>query len=175
MEIGLATLFSCEFRATLMGGLSGTGRSNPCETDVDPAQLVFEITESSQNIQLESLSSLLDEVKKRGITLALDDLGTEAACLEMLYLPQIDVVKIDKNLIDKAAHSDRTKTVIRSLVSMCHDLKMRCVAEGIETQSQVELLKQLDCDRLQGYFIGKPMPADEFFDRFAPQVVDKHE
>ena len=114
------------------------------ETDVDPAQLVFEITESSQNIQLESLSSLLDEVKKRGITLALDDLGTEAACLEMLYLPQIDVVKIDKNLIDKSgAQRPHKRTVIRSLVSMCHDLKMRCVAEGIETQSQVELLKQL--------------------------------
>ena len=144
------------------------------ETEVDPAQLVFEITESSQNIQLESLSNLLDEVKKRGITIAIDDLGTEAACLEMLYLPQIGVVKIDKNLIDKAAHNDRTKTVIRSLVNMCHDLKMRCVAEGIETQKQVELLKALGCDRLQGYFIGKPMPTDEFFSRFAP-TADKED
>lgn len=63
------------------------------ETVVDPAQLIFEITESSQNIQLESLYSLLDEVKKRGISLAIDDLGTEAACLEMLYLPQISVRK----------------------------------------------------------------------------------
>ena len=92
----------------------------------------------------------------------------------MLYLPQIGVVKIDKNLIDKAAHNDRTKTVIRSLVNMCHDLKMRCVAEGIETQKQVELLKALGCDRLQGYFIGKPMPTDEFFSRFAP-TADKED
>ena len=61
------------------------------ETGDDPAQLIFEITESSQNIQLESLHDRLDEVKKRGISLAIDDLGTEAACLEMLYLPQISV------------------------------------------------------------------------------------
>ncbi len=58
-----------------------------------PQQLIFEITESSQNIQLESLYSLLDEVKQRGISLAIDDLGTEASCLEMLYLPQISVAK----------------------------------------------------------------------------------
>lgn len=59
------------------------------DTGVDPRRLIFEITESSQGIQLEPLSSLLDELRARGITLAIDDLGTEAACLEMLYLPQI--------------------------------------------------------------------------------------
>lgn len=114
------------------------------ETGADPAQLIFEITESSQNIQLESLCSLLDEVKQRGISLAIDDLGTEAACLEMLYLPQISVAKIDKSLIDKAEHIDREQLVIRHLIDLCHDLNMRCVAEGIETDSQIELLKNSD-------------------------------
>ena len=137
------------------------------ETGVDPAQLIFEITESSQGIQLESLSNLLTEIQKRGIAIAIDDLGTEAACLEMLYLPQISVAKIDKSLIDKAEHSDREQLVIRHLVDLCHDLQMTCVAEGIETESQIELLKKLGCDRLQGYKIGKPMPADEFFQAFS--------
>ena len=136
------------------------------ETGADPAQLIFEITESSQNIQLESLCSLLDEVKQRGIALAIDDLGTEAACLEMLYLPQISVAKIDKSLIDKAEHIDREQIVIRHLVDLCHDLNMRCVAEGIETDSQIELLKKLGCDKLQGYKIGKPMLPEDFLRQF---------
>ena len=105
------------------------------ETGVDPKQLIFEVTESSQGIQLESLSSLFDELKKRGIAIAIDDLGTEAACLEMLYLPQLSIAKIDKSLIDKAEHSDREQLVIRHLVDLCHDLGMTCVAEGIETDS----------------------------------------
>ena len=141
------------------------------ETGVDPKQLIFEVTESSQGIQLESLSSLFDELKKRGIAIAIDDLGTEAACLEMLYLPQISVAKIDRSLICKAEHSPREQTVIRHLIDLCHDLNMRCVAEGIETPSQIELLKQLGCDRLQGYKIGKPMPAAEFFANFNPKAA----
>ena len=136
------------------------------ETGVNPVQLIFEITESSQNIQLESLCSLLDEVNQRGISLAIDDLGTEAACLEMLYLPQISVAKIDKSLIDKAEHNEREQLVIRHLINLCHDLNMRCVAEGIETDSQIELLKKLGCDKMQGYKIGKPMLPEDFLRQF---------
>ena len=144
------------------------------ETGADPAQLIFEITESSQNIQLESLYSLLDEVKQRGISLAIDDLGTEAACLEMLYLPQISVAKIDKSLIDKAEHIDREQLVIRHLIDLCHDLNMRCVAEGIETDSQIELLKKLGCDKLQGYKIGKPMLPEDFLRQFGESALYKN-
>lgn len=144
------------------------------ETGADPAQLIFEITESSQNIQLESLCSLLDEVKQRGISLAIDDLGTEAACLEMLYLPQISVAKIDKSLIDKAEHIDREQLVIRHLIDLCHDLNMRCVAEGIETDSQIELLKKLGCDKLQGYKIGKPMLPEDFLRQFVESALSKN-
>ena len=105
-------------------------------------------------------------MKQRGISLAIDDLGTEAACLEMLYLPQISVAKIDKSLIDKAEYIDREQLVIRHLIDLCHDLNMRCVAEGIETDSQIELLKKLGCDNLQGYKIGKPMLPEDFLRQF---------
>ena len=139
------------------------------ETGADPTRLTFEITESSQGIQLESMASRLDAIQSRGITIALDDMGTEDACLEMLYLPQIKAAKIDRSLICKAERSDREQIVISSLIELCHKLGMLCVAEGIETESQVELLKKLGCDRLQGYYIGKPMPPEEFFARFAPR------
>lgn len=139
------------------------------ETGADPKRLTFEITEGSQGIQLESMGSLLDALRARGITLALDDMGTEAACLEMLYLPQIQNVKIDRSLICRAENSEREQIVISGLIELCHKLGMLCVAEGIETSSQVELLKKLGCDRLQGYYIGKPMPPEDFFARFAPE------
>lgn len=58
--------------------------------------------------------------------------------------------------------------IIRRLIALCHDLHMRCIAEGIETDSRMQLLRTLGCDRLQGYKIGKPMPAEEFFARYAP-------
>lgn len=138
------------------------------ETGADPSRLTFEITEGSQGIQLESMGSLLDALRARGITLALDDMGTEAACLEMLYLPQIQNVKIDRSLICRAENSEREQIVISGLIELCHKLGMLCVAEGIETDSQIELLKQLGCDRLQGYKIGKPMPPEEFLERFCP-------
>lgn len=138
------------------------------ETGADPKRLTFEITEGSQGIQLESMGSLLDALRARGITLALDDMGTEATCLEMLYLPQIQNVKIDRSLICRAENSERKQIVISGLIELCHKLGMLCVAEGIETDSQIELLKQLGCDRLQGYKIGKPMPPEEFLERFCP-------
>ena len=136
------------------------------ETGADPKRLTFEITEGSQGVQLESMGSLLDALRARGITLALDDMGTEAACLEMLYLPQIKNVKIDRSLICRAENSEREQTVISGLIELCHKLGMQCVAEDIETKSQVDLLKKLGCDRLQGYYIGKPMPPEAFFEKF---------
>ena len=137
-------------------------------TGVDPAQLTFEVTEGSQNIKMDRLEAILDALRSRGITLAIDDMGTEASCLEMLYLPQIETVKLDRSLICKAEHSQREQTVISSMIDLCHRLDMYCVAEGIETEVQVELLRQMHCDRLQGYYIGKPMPPEEFFEKFCP-------
>ena len=137
-------------------------------TGVDPTKLTFEITESSQNIQLESMALCLDEIRARGITIVVDDLGTEASCLEMLYLPQLGGAKLDRSLISKAESSKREQIIISTMIALCHDLGMYCVAEGIETKEQIELLKQMDCDRLQGFFIGKPMPPAEFLEKFGP-------
>lgn len=137
-------------------------------TGVDTAQLTFEVTEGSQGIKMDRLEATLDAIRDRGITLAIDDMGTEASCLEMLYLPQIETVKLDRSLICKAEHSSREQTVISSMIDLCHKLDMYCVAEGIETEAQVELLRQMHCDSLQGYYIGKPMPPEEFFEKFCP-------
>ena len=138
------------------------------ESGIDPKQIIVEVTEGSQGMQREVMEARLTAFKERGFAVALDDMGTEAACLETLFLPQLDIIKIDRSLISRAEHGERERTVVAGLIELGHRLNMTCVAEGIETESQLELLKRLHCDRLQGYYIGKPMPPEEFFERFAP-------
>ena len=138
------------------------------ESGVDPKQIIAEVTEGSQGMQREVMEARLTAFKERGFAVALDDMGTEAACLETLFLPQLDIIKIDRSLISRAEHGERERTVVAGLIKLGHRLNMTCVAEGIETESQLELLQRLHCDRLQGYYIGKPMPPEEFFKRFAP-------
>ena len=138
------------------------------ESGVDPRQIIVEVTEGSQGMQREVMEARLTALKERGFSIALDDMGTEAACLETLFLEQLDIIKIDRSLISRAEHGERERTVVAGLIDLGHRLGMTCVAEGIETESQLELLQRLHCDRLQGYYIGKPMPPEEFFKRFAP-------
>lgn len=138
------------------------------ESGIDPKQIIVEVTEGSQGMQREVMEARLTALKERGVSIALDDMGTEAACLETLFLEQLDIIKIDRSLISRAEHGERERTVVAGLIDLGHRLGMTCVAEGIETESQLELLQRLHCDRLQGYYIGKPMPPEEFFKRFAP-------
>ena len=138
------------------------------ESGVDPKQIIAEVTEGSQGMQREVMEARLTAFKERGFSIALDDMGTEDACLETLFLPQLDIIKIDRSLISRAEHGERERTVVAGLIELGHRLGMTCVAEGIEQETQMELLKRLHCDRLQGYYIGKPMPPEEFFERFAP-------
>ena len=138
------------------------------ETGADPARLVFEVTESATGLNLKPLSDILDGLKARGIMLAIDDFGTDASNLNTLRQTQFAYAKLDKSLIDEAEHSERMQTIIEWVIGLAHELGMLCVAEGIESQEQIELLKTLKCDRLQGYLIGKPMPADDFFAQFYP-------
>lgn len=138
------------------------------ESGVDPKQIIAEVTEGSQGMQREVMEARLTAFKERGFSIALDDMGTEDACLETLFLPQLDIIKIDRSLISRAEHGERERTVVAGLIELGHRLNMTCVAEGIEQETQMELLKTLRCDRLQGYYIGKPMPPEEFFERFAP-------
>ena len=119
------------------------------ETGADPKQIIVEVTEGSHGMQKEVMEARLNELKGRGFAVALDDMGTEAACMEMLFLPQIDIVKLDRSLISRAENGERETIVIAGLIELSHRLNMTCVAEGIERKEQMELLKQLHCDRLQ--------------------------
>ncbi|WP_455539124.1 EAL domain-containing protein [Terrisporobacter sp.] len=131
-------------------------------TGVNCSRLTFEITESSNDIQLEKLSNVMSRLKQRGIKFALDDIGSQYSTINMLVAEEIDVAKIDRSLIKKLTSANRNKLIIENLIAMFQKINMVCVSEGVETKEEYELLANMNCDRIQGYLIGKPMPVEEF-------------
>lgn len=88
--------------------------------------------------------------------------GSGYSTFHILKDIRIDVLKIDKKIFDDLEQSKRARIIIESIVQMCKKLQIKTVAEGIETKKQVEFLKQIGCDVIQGYYFAKPMPVEEF-------------
>ncbi|WP_408956264.1 EAL domain-containing protein [Natroniella sp. ANB-PHB2] len=130
-------------------------------TDLQPDLLGIEITESIaiQNISL--TSSMLEKFKKMGITVLLDDFGTGYSSLSYLTRFPIDILKIDRSFIKDISKEEKS-AIISAIIAMANKLKIKTVAEGIETIKQFNLAKQYNCDEAQGYLFSKPVPATEF-------------
>lgn len=128
---------------------------------VDPSEIELEITESVLIDDFESVLEKLHVLKEYGIKISLDDFGTGFSSLSYLKGLPIDTLKIDKSFIDTVICDDSTRVITESIVSMVKKLGCETVAEGVETEEQYEYLKDIDCDNIQGFFLGRPMPAAE--------------
>jgi len=126
-----------------------------------PELLQVEITESIAMKNVESAISTMVKLKKIGLTLSLDDFGTGYSSFAYLKKFPLDYLKIDKVFVDDLATDEDDIELIAAIISMAHTLKLEVVAEGVETKEQVAVLKRLGCDMIQGYYFGKPMPANE--------------
>ncbi|MGE8541346.1 GGDEF domain-containing phosphodiesterase [Acinetobacter sp. ANC 3813] len=138
-------------------------------TDLDAAiqnnqisgtSLELEITESSLIENSESVKNLLKEIKDRQINISLDDFGTGYSSLSYLADFPIDVLKIDRSFISKIGQT-KQEAIVSAMVAMGKAMGLTVVAEGIETQEQLQYLQDLDCDIAQGYFFSKPLPEAE--------------
>lgn len=130
------------------------------EFDMDPSYIEFEITE---NIMLENhdeVIRLLNELKGIGIKISLDDFGTGYSSINYLTFLPVDKVKLDKNLSDRFLNHD-DKNIIKNLISLVKSLNLKVVAEGIESDMQMELLEEVGCEYVQGYVISRPLPEEE--------------
>lgn len=136
------------------------------ETGLDPFYLELEITENMimENI-LENIE-LLDKLKGLGIHIAMDDFGTGFSSLKYLKNFPIDRVKIDRSFITHINNDPKDESIVRTIIALAHNLGMKVVAEGVETEEQFDLLTRLGCDEVQGYYFGKPVPAEKFSDLF---------
>jgi diguanylate cyclase (GGDEF)-like protein/PAS domain S-box-containing protein len=131
------------------------------ESGVATNALEFEITESIAMENLDRTVNILRYLKQMGINIAIDDFGMGYSSLNYLKRFPLHSLKIDKSFVRHAITNSQDATIIRTIIAMAHSLGLKVVAEGVETEQQYSFLKQLDCDRVQGYYLGMPMPAHE--------------
>lgn len=130
------------------------------------AGLQLEITESMVMADIERGISSLQAVRAMGVTVALDDFGTGFSSLSYLSKLPLNVLKIDRSFINEMDDTPGGLSLVSSMITLAHTMKLKVVAEGVETEAQASLLRLLRCDEMQGYLFSKPVPGDEFESRF---------
>lgn len=132
------------------------------KTGLGPKYIEFEITESVFIESVDYVTNVLKELKKIGISIALDDFGIGYSSLSYLQRLPIDILKIDKSFVSSIKGSDRDEhQIIGAMISLVHQLNIVVVAEGVEEQSQLDYLKKHNCDYIQGFLLGKPVSDDK--------------
>jgi len=124
--------------------------------------LLLEITENSLMKDLQSVIPSLHRLNEIGVEIAIDDFGTGYSSLSYLKKFDIDYLKVDKSFICHLAADSDDLALTKAIVIMAHQLGLKVIAEGVETELQRNLLLNMGCDYAQGYFYAKPMPADQF-------------
>ena len=138
------------------------------ESGLSPASLMIEITEGMLMQDPERSRAILETINNVGVTLAIDDFGTGYSSLAYLQRLPLDTLKIDQTFVAKLTLSPDDETILGTIVLMAHALGLNVVAEGVESQDQVEYLREKDCDEIQGYHFAQPMPGPDCF-RFIHQ------
>lgn len=138
---------------------------------IDPARITFELTETAVLSSLENTVSVLNRFKEAGIQLSIDDYGTGQSTLSYLKSFAADEIKIDQSFIRSVSTSQTNRIMVQSTIEMAHALGMKVVAEGVEDAQTFNLLRKLDCDTVQGWYIGKPVPTDEFVNLWCADKV----
>ncbi|MDQ6788958.1 MAG: EAL domain-containing protein [Acidobacteriota bacterium] len=128
---------------------------------LSPSSLKLEITEGTAMDNAEQTIEVLELLKKIGIQLSMDDFGTGYSSLSYLHRLPFDFLKIDRSFVYNVGENGENSEILQTIMSLAKNLKMRVIAEGIETENQLLLLQNLGCDYGQGYLMSKPMPKDE--------------
>ena len=122
--------------------------------------LELEITETANDQQI---SKKALQLKEEGFTLLMDDFGSGYSSLNILLETPFDVIKLDKKFMENMIVSGKGRLILEQVVLMADKLELGLLAEGVETQEQIEMLQNIGCDQVQGYYYARPMPADDFF------------
>ena len=122
----------------------------------------FEITETSYAAIRENRSGILESLRIKNAKILLDDFGSGFSSFGMLQDYDFDILKIDMSFIRKIGENPKTKSIVHSIIGMAHEIGIKTVAEGVETEEQVSFLRQSGCDYIQGYYYSKPLPQEEF-------------
>jgi EAL domain-containing protein (putative c-di-GMP-specific phosphodiesterase class I) len=126
---------------------------------VDPSRLVFELTESAAMSDASQAMDVLARLRLKGIRLSIDDFGTGYSSLVQLQRMPFSEIKIDRAFVAECSNSQDSRVIVKTIVDLAHNLGMKAVAEGVETEQVLDYLAEIGCDEAQGYHISKPMPA----------------
>ncbi|MBC7930532.1 MAG: bifunctional diguanylate cyclase/phosphodiesterase, partial [Rubrivivax sp.] len=132
------------------------------ETGLNPRCLELELPESSVMKNADASAALLGELKRSGIHISIDDFGTGYSSLSYLNRFPIDKLKVDQSFVRGMLSSQSDAAIVRAVITLAHSLKLKVVAEGVETKEQLAFLHLLKCDEMQGYLFSKPLPAEAF-------------
>ena len=136
---------------------------------VDHDLIDFELTESATYDNMEHMINVLNELRGRGFKISMDDFGTGYSSLSLLTQMPIDTLKIDKSFVDKvetAAEREEDIIVLRHIITLAKELGFVCLAEGAESKNQVDRLRTLGCEIIQGYYYSKPIPIAEYDEKY---------
>lgn len=128
---------------------------------INPYCLKLEITESVAMQNAEKTIVILNKLKELGVQLSIDDFGTGYSSLNYLHRLPFDTLKIDRSFVSVVRADGENSEILQTIITLAKNLKMRSVAEGIETESQLQILRDLNCDLAQGYLFAKPLPKEE--------------
>ena len=132
------------------------------ETGLQPGCLELELTESSVMRNADASARLLGELKQSGIHISIDDFGTGYSSLSYLNRFPIDKLKVDQSFVRGMLSNQSDAAIVRAVITLAHSLKLKVVAEGVETKEQLAFLHLLKCDEMQGYLFSRPLPAEAF-------------
>lgn len=133
------------------------------ETGIAPSSLEIEITESLIMDDTERINGVLQELKGNGIHISMDDFGTGYSSLSYLKKLNVDSLKIDRSFVNDIIIDSEDAIIAEAVIALGHSLRLQVVAEGIETEEQLEFLRALKCDEGQGYYFSHPLPAIDFY------------
>ena len=143
------------------------------ENEVPREYIEIEVTETSNEEENGLLSRFIKDMHEAEIMMAIDDFGTGYSSLNLLRDFPADVLKIDKSFIDAQTHTERDGVVLANIARMARDLNMKVITEGVERWDQVEFLKRIDVNLVQGFLFDKPMPEDDFEEKLRGRVYPK--
>ena len=129
--------------------------------DVKPTQIVIEITESQIMQEPEEVIEILSHLGAMGLSLSIDDFGTGQASLTYLRDLPVEKLKIDQSFIRDLAADPEDQLIVKATIELAHTLDMKVIAEGVETFATNNILREMNCDYVQGYYISRPIEAEQ--------------
>ena len=132
------------------------------EFKVDPSMIEIEVTEDVSFKSSFLIVSILKKLKEYGFKIVLDDFGSGMSNISSIQILPVDVIKLDKKLIDEIEYDFKSRQIVDTLIKLCKTMSCNVVAEGVENEKQVEILRKFNCDSVQGYYYAKPMSLKDF-------------